>query len=176
VAPIETSRERRGLQNQESTELIGPGPPGAVKRPQRFFLTVNRFCMVFLYGRAERLTAQNGGFRPRAERALRRECAHQLRPADKHAVYTAHGGACSRGRRSHFYAPCLFCAVSHVWKLYMYNGGGGVTLPHAARRVVLRRLRQPGPARPAVPLQRLQGLRPGPGPLGAVARPQRFPP
>ena len=27
------------------------------------FPTVNRFCMALLYGRAGRLTAQNGGFR-----------------------------------------------------------------------------------------------------------------
>ena len=39
------------------------GPSGAVKRPQRFPY-VNRVTMVLLDGRAGRLTAKNGGFRP----------------------------------------------------------------------------------------------------------------
>jgi hypothetical protein len=44
-----------------------PRPPGAVKHPWRHretFPYVTRFSMVFLYGRARRLTAKNGGFRP----------------------------------------------------------------------------------------------------------------
>jgi hypothetical protein len=42
---------------------VGAGRPGAVKRPWRFSY-VNRFSMALLYGRAGRLTAENGGFRP----------------------------------------------------------------------------------------------------------------
>ena len=42
---------------------IGPGPPGAFKRPQTFS-TVNRFCVVRLHGRAGRSTAENGGYWP----------------------------------------------------------------------------------------------------------------
>ena len=43
-----------------------PGRPGAVKRPSRFPYE-NPFCMGLLYGRAGRLTAKNGGFRPGQE-------------------------------------------------------------------------------------------------------------
>jgi hypothetical protein len=42
----------------------GPGPPGAVKRPHAAFSDINRVSMALLYGRAGRLTAKNGGFRP----------------------------------------------------------------------------------------------------------------
>ena len=43
-----------------------PRPPGAVKRPQRsaVFFYENPFCMGLSYGRAGRLTALFGGFRP----------------------------------------------------------------------------------------------------------------
>jgi hypothetical protein len=41
----------------------GPGPPVLATRPQ-CFPTVNRVCMARLCGRAGRLTAQNGDFRP----------------------------------------------------------------------------------------------------------------
>jgi hypothetical protein len=43
-----------------------PRPPGAVKRPKRSlaFSYGNPFCMGLLYGRAGRLTALFGGFRP----------------------------------------------------------------------------------------------------------------
>jgi hypothetical protein len=51
-----------------------PGSPPVVRaRPGQLsaltplaFPTVNRFCTALLYGRAGRLTAPNGGFRPRA--------------------------------------------------------------------------------------------------------------
>jgi hypothetical protein len=45
----------------------GPGPPKAVKHPHRS-PQLNRFCMAALYGRAGRLTAKNGGFRPGQKR------------------------------------------------------------------------------------------------------------
>ena len=38
-------------------------PPGAFKRPLAFSYE-NPFCMGILYGRAGRLTVENGGFRP----------------------------------------------------------------------------------------------------------------
>jgi hypothetical protein len=62
--PRESSGESTG---SESSIFTGcPRPPGAVKRPSRSsaFSIVNRCCMALLYGRAGRLTAKNGGFRP----------------------------------------------------------------------------------------------------------------
>jgi hypothetical protein len=54
--------------------MFGPGRPGAVKRPQRFPMKIH-FVWGFLYGRAGRLTAETGGFRPgqsrRSPRAVR---------------------------------------------------------------------------------------------------------
>ena len=48
-----------------SHEPLRSGPAGADQAPVYVvFPTVNRFCMVCLYGRAGRLTAQNGCFRP----------------------------------------------------------------------------------------------------------------
>jgi hypothetical protein len=44
-----------------ATVASRPGPPGAVKLPQRFFY-VNRFSMALEYGHAGRLTAKNGVF------------------------------------------------------------------------------------------------------------------
>ena len=43
-----------------------PGPPGALKRPQRslVFSIANQFCMGLLYGRAGRLTALSAVFGP----------------------------------------------------------------------------------------------------------------
>ena len=40
-----------------------PGPPRGVQAPSALS-DVNRFSMVLLHGRAGRLTAKNGGFRP----------------------------------------------------------------------------------------------------------------
>jgi hypothetical protein len=40
----------------------GPGPPRAFK--PFAFPTSNQCCVAFFYGRAGRLTAENGGFRP----------------------------------------------------------------------------------------------------------------
>ena len=51
-----------------AVDWLGPcsRPPGVVKRPQRSlaFSIANRFCMALLYGRAGRLTALFGVFRP----------------------------------------------------------------------------------------------------------------
>jgi hypothetical protein len=58
--------ELQHLLTEEVEQVVesdsGPAPLGAGKR--LFFPDVNRFCMALLYGRAGRLTAKNGGFRP----------------------------------------------------------------------------------------------------------------
>ena len=56
------------------------------------FPIANRFCMAFLYGRAGRLTAKNGGFRPPPGR--RHEGAHPLRRPQRLAA--GHGGLRAR--------------------------------------------------------------------------------
>ncbi len=50
-----------------------PRPPGAIKRPQRspVFSIEKRFSIALLYGRAGRLTALFGGFRPGQRRTSR---------------------------------------------------------------------------------------------------------
>ena len=47
------------LRREEGAVRAVPGRLSAIA-----FSCVNRFCMGFLYGRAGRLTAENGGFRP----------------------------------------------------------------------------------------------------------------
>jgi hypothetical protein len=52
---------------QEQKDMMarqhGPGPPGGVQTTFAFCI-VNPICMALLHGRAGRLTAHNGGFRP----------------------------------------------------------------------------------------------------------------
>ena len=63
----------RGEPSGRQERVDGPGPPGAVKRPQQFFPIVNRVCVGPVYGRAGRLTYKNGGFRPGRADARRKQ-------------------------------------------------------------------------------------------------------
>jgi hypothetical protein len=60
-------RYNKVLSSRADAATLGHPPrprPGAVDAPLAFSY-VNRFCMGLVYGRAGRLTAKNGGFRPR---------------------------------------------------------------------------------------------------------------
>ena len=69
----------------------GPGAPGGSQAPVVFH-TANRFCAAHLCGRAGRLAADNGGFRPRA-----------VSPAHINAL--SEGGAPRHGWRIHLHTP-----------------------------------------------------------------------
>ena len=51
------------IENATKTR-IGPDPPGVKRQASLAFYIINRFCIALLYGRAGRLTAQNGGSGP----------------------------------------------------------------------------------------------------------------
>jgi hypothetical protein len=101
----------------------GPGAPGG-SQVSVAFPTANRFCAARLCGRAGRLAADNGGFRPRA-----------VSPAHINAL--SEGGAPRHGRRIHLHTPLYILPVILHTK---QTGGVGVELsaPAAARRVGAR--------------------------------------
>ena len=64
--PRQSSRSRSAICASCAKDLllkIRPGPPWGGYAPLAFPIE-NQFCVAFLYGRAGRLTPQNGGFRP----------------------------------------------------------------------------------------------------------------